>query len=217
MSRGRIRPERGLALQSATVIPGWNPSQGQNSRGKDHGHLPAWKKQQRVPPSCREMPNPGQIQGAAALIPQLRSTSVTVPEALGGHWGEAMASTETQVCGRRGEGDFGAVISCGPCSSEHFSSTASSEPGTARRYRGHPEHPVPVPTQAPSPVPSRAELLFPPDPPQVLKIAAGALTHTSHPPSEPVAPPGASSAVSPSVPPLAGHSGLAAAPSSFPA
>lgn len=97
-------------------------------------------------------------------------------------------------------------------SSEHISSTASLEPVTARCHWGHHERPVPVLTRAPSPVPPRAELLFPPDPAQVLKIAAGALSHNCHPPSEPAAAPGVGSTVSPLVPPLDGHSGLAAAP-----
>lgn len=42
------------------------------------------------------------------------------------------AAQERRCVGGRGEGDFGAVISRGPCSSERFSSTASSEPGTPR-------------------------------------------------------------------------------------
>lgn len=107
---------------------------------------------------------------------------------------------------------FGWLFHFFPRSSEHFSSTASPEPVTAWYHWGHPKCPVPIPTQAPSPVPPRAELLFPPDPPQVLKIAAGALTHNSQPPPEPAAAPGAGSAMSPSVPPLDGHKGLAAAP-----
>lgn len=180
--RGCICPEPGLSLQSVTVIPGWNPSQGQSSRGKDHGHLPAWKK--RVPPSCRGMPNPGQIRGAC-------STSVAVPAALGGRAmppGRGHGQHRSAgVWGDVGRGILGQLFHVAPAPQSAF-------PARHPLSRAHPERPVPVPTRAPGPALSRAELLFPPDPPQVLKIAAGALTHASHPPSEPAAAPGAGSA-----------------------
>lgn len=104
------------------------------------------------------------------------------------HQGEATGSTGAQVCGGTwGGGILGQLFHVAPAPQSAF-------PARHPLSRAHPERPVPVPTRAPGPALSRAELLFPPDPPQVLKIAAGALTHASHPPSEPAAAPGAGSA-----------------------
>lgn len=177
-----------------TIQP-WEGPRAPSSREKTTASAPDAK-------SRAELLLPPSLSPAAQVSPCLWHLV-----ALECHQAEATASTELQLCGGRGEGVLGWLFHTAPHPSEHFSSI--SEQVTAWCHWGHPKCPVPIPTRAPSPVPPRAELLFPPDPPQVLKIAAGALTHNSHPPSQPAAAPGA---VSPSVPPLHGHTGLAAAP-----
>lgn len=158
------------------------------------------------------------------------------------HRGEATTGRGMQVGSGRGEADFGAVVICGcfhgPSSPEHFYQRHSGQHLSCElvtaispafqgcsgcpQSRPCPHVPLqPRASQSGAAIPTRPRY-----PPQALKIEAGALTHTSHPPFKPAAENGAGSPVSPSVPcrpclpcrlpapvpPLDGHTGPAAAP-----